>query len=323
MPSFEFKMHGFPAANRDAVIQITNESSGKTIQRKPFLDGSLSMRDLDAGYYQMKVVHPNLVNPIVQKRIRLFPQKPPTVIPIPIPEDLFKDSPIRDIPDADLTPVQQTATSVKEQLAPIGNKIPGEAIKSSDWNLLVSGVVDLSNAVMELTHLVSPKGHDHPEIAEKIAEVQGNIMRFAESFGKSILELQREIETQNLKQKIDDVLDKAEAPTEIRERVKNRVSELNSMIQTDTSRFTYKLANTGRALLTEINEMAVAKGDKAEEFLNDKVVQETIHVANHYSETGTVTTPEQEINTYRKTATVSGGKKFGSLVNKGISSGGK
>jgi hypothetical protein len=157
MASFQFKMTGFPAANRDAVIQLVNESTGKTVERKPFLDGTLTVTDLDDGYYQMKVVHPNLVNPIIQKRIRLFPQIAPTVVPIPIPEKLFQDSPIRDIPDADLTPVQQTAATVKEQLAPIGSKTPGEAIKSADWNLLVNGVAELASAVTQHTQHDSPR----------------------------------------------------------------------------------------------------------------------------------------------------------------------
>ncbi len=318
MPSFQFKLHGFPAANRDAMVKLVHESSGKEIQRKPFLDGSLKMSGLDSGYYQMKVLHPNLVNPIAQKRIRLFDQKPPTVIPVPIPEDVFKDSPIRDLPDADLSPVEETATQVKEQLGPIGSKAPGEAIKSSDWNILVNGVMDLSDSVLELTKLVSPKGHDHPEIAEKIAEVQGNILRFSEAFGKSILELQREIETENLKKKIEDLLDEGEASEEVRTRVKGRVYELAGLVQSDPSRFTHKLANTGRFLLTEINSLAVTKGDAADEFLNSSTVKETINIASHYSDLGTAITPEQEIQTYRKTATAQGGLKIGSVLRTNI-----
>jgi len=322
MASFQFKMTGFPAGYRDAVIQLVNESTGKTVERKPFLDGTLTVADLDDGYYQMKVVHPNLVNPIVQKRIRLFPQIPPTVVPIPIPETLFQDAPIRDVPDADLTPVQQAAATVKGQLGPIGSQTPGAAIKSAAWNLLVHGVADLANAVAQLTQRVSPRGHDHPEIGEKIAEVQGNIRRFAEAFGKSLVELQREIETENLDRKVDNVLDAAEASQAIRDRVKGRINELTDMVQTDTTIFTNKLANAGSFLLTEINEMAVAKGDKAGEFLNTESVKNTIAVATQYSDTGAVTTTEQEISTYRKT-TATGGSKLGTLVGAAKGGGGK
>lgn len=322
MASFQFKMTGFPAANRDAVIQLVNESTGKAVERKPFLDGTLTVTDLDDGYYQMKVLHPNLVNPIIQKRIRLFPQIAPTVVPIPVPEKLFRDAPIRDIPDADLTPVQQAAAQAKGQLAPIGSKTPGEAIKSADWNLLVNSVADLANAVAQLTQLVSPRGHDHPEIEEKIAEVQGNIRRFAEAFGKSLVELQREIETENLDRKVNDVLDKAQASQDIRDRVKGRISELKDMVQADTTIFTNKLANAGNFLLTEINEMAVAQGDKVGEFLNTESVKSTIAVATQYSDTGAVTTTEQEISTYRKT-TATGGSKLGTLVGPAKSGGGK
>ena len=316
MATFQFKLQGFPAANRDAVIQLVHESTGKAVERKPFLDGSLTMADLDDGYYQMKVMHPNLVNPIVQKRIRLFPQKAPTVVPIAIPEDLFRDSPIRDIPDADLSPVQQSAASVKTQLSPLGLKIPGEAIKSADWNLLVGGVAELAGAVGQLCDLVSPRGHDHPEIAEKIAEVQGNIKRFSEAFGKALVELQREIETRNLEAQVKDVLDKAEATQDMRDRVTARVDELKELVQTDTLHFTNKLANAGSYLLTEINTMAVAKGDKASEFLEQPSVKTAIAMASQYSDTGSVTTSEQEIATYRKTAASTGGKL--GAITKGV-----
>jgi hypothetical protein len=313
MASFQFKMQGFPAANRDATIELVHESSGKKVERKPFLDGSLTVADLDDGYYQMKVIHPNLVNPIVQKRIRLFPQKAPTVVPIPIPEDLFRDSPIRDIPDADLTPVQQSAAAIKTQLAPLGQKTPGEAIKSVDWNMLVNGVAGLAVAVGQLCELVAPRGHDHPEIADKIAEVQGNIKRFTEAFGKSLVELQREIETRNLESQVNEVLDKAEAPQEMRDRVTARVDELKGLIQSDTLHFTNKLANAGSYLLSEINTMATAKGDKAGEFLEQPSVKATIAVASQYSDTGSVATSEQEIATYRKTTAAVGGK-MGSIT---------
>ncbi len=323
MASFQFQLNGFSAANRDAVIQLVHESTGKIVERKPFLDGSLSVPDLDEGYYQMKVTHPNLINPIVQKRIRLFPQKAPTVVPIAIPEDLFEDSPIRDIPDADVTPVQQAAATVKTQLGPIGSKSPGEAIKSADWNMLVGGVVSLADAVGQLTQLVSPRGHNHPEIADKIAEVQGNIRRFSEAFGKALVELQREIETENLQRKVDDVLDAAQASTEVRGRVQNRVDELKGMTQSDTTIFTNKLANAGSFLLSEINQMAVNQGDKANTFLSTQSVLDTVAIATQYSDTGGVTTSEQELGTYRKTTAVTKGSKFGNAVSGVKSSGGK
>ncbi len=308
MAAFQFQFHGFTPANRDLNVQLVQETTGKTIERKPFLDGSLLVRDLDAGFYQVKVSHPNVINPIDQRRIRLFPQKPPTTVRIPIPAELFRDTPIRDIPDADLAPVQQAATSARDQLRPLANKIPGEVIRSGDWNLLVDAVADLSGAVLQLTNLVSPQGHAHPEIAEKIDEVQGNILRFAEAFGRSILELQREIETANLKSNVHDVLDLGEVPDIVRGRVLNRLKDLDDLVQADTSHFTQKLAATGGLLLSEINDIAAAKGDGADQFLKDPKVQNTVKIAQQYVKTGTLNNPAQEINAYTRTTAVAGGK---------------
>jgi hypothetical protein len=182
--TFDIRLQGFPQANRDATVKLTNQITGISIERKPFLDGQLLLRDLDAGPYEMEVRHPNLITPIDQRRIRLIPQPFPTRIPVPIKPDLFRDTPIRDIPDADLAPVQQTASSVASSMGPIGGKAPGEVIRSNDWNTMVTAVTDLANAVAELTRLVAPIGHNHPEIETKIGEVQGNIRRFADSFGR-------------------------------------------------------------------------------------------------------------------------------------------
>ncbi len=126
--AFNFQLQGYQPAFRDATISLVHEATGQTFERKAFLDGSLVVRDLDPGFYQVSVRHPNLINVIDQRRVRLFPQPAPTKIFVPVPADIFRDTPIRDIPDADLAPVQQTAASVNATVSPIGSKQPGEAI---------------------------------------------------------------------------------------------------------------------------------------------------------------------------------------------------
>lgn len=309
MPSFNFQLKGFTPANRDAEITLVEEVSGKQIKRKPFLDGSLSLKNLNAGFYQVKVQHPNLINPIFTKRVRLFPQPRPTVITVPVPEDIFSDTPIRDIPDKDVGPVQQSVSAVADSLAPIGEKVSGEVIRSADWNTLVGAVSDLAAAVLELTSLVSPKGHDHPEIAEKIAEVQNNLLNFAESYGQNLLQLQREIEALNMRRKIEDVYNLGKVPEAERAPVLERVDELTKNLQLPAPVWTSKLANVGGLVLSQMNTIATNQDDP-DEFINNDQVKEVVNFATQYHTSGVQTTAESELNIYRKTNAVKLTSKF-------------
>ena len=316
MAAFNIQLQGFPAANRDATVRLVNQATGAVVERKPFLDGSLTMRDLEPGPYEIAVLHPNLTLPIDRRIVRLFPQPAPTYVPIPVPADLFRDTPIRDIPDADLAPVQQAATSVRDRVRPIASKAPGEVIRASDWNTLAAAVGDIAAAVLELTQLVAPKGHNHPEIEEKIGEVQENLRRFAEAFGRSLVELRREIETENLRDKVRKVLDLGGASDDLRNRVLERVADLEDKVQSDTPVFTGRLAVAGSLFLTAVNELAVAQGANADQFLANPEVQTLSGIARQYVETGTQTRPESELLTYQKTTTAAGGSKFSNLVRR-------
>ena len=44
--TLNMQLTGFPAANRDAEVTLTNAATGQTIKRSPFLDGSLLVRDV-------------------------------------------------------------------------------------------------------------------------------------------------------------------------------------------------------------------------------------------------------------------------------------
>jgi len=310
MPDFNFQLKGFTPANRDAEVTLVEEVTGKEIKRKPFLDGTLNLKNLNAGFYQVKVQHPNLINPIWTKRVRLFPQPAPTLITIPVPEDIFSDTPIRDIPDKDVGPVQQSISAAADLLAPIGSKIAGEVIRSADWNTLVGAVSELAAAVLELTQLVSPKGHDHPEIAEKIAEVQSNLLNFAESYGQNLLQLQREIETLNMRRKIEDVYNLGQVPETERTAVLERVDELEGNLQLPATVWTSKLANLGGLVLSQMNTIATNQDDP-DEFINNDQVKEVINFATQYHTSGVQTTAESELNIYRKTNAVKLTSKLG------------
>ncbi len=305
--ALNLNLQGFVPANRDAIVKLTQEATGQTLERKPFLDGSLVVRDLDPGFYEVEVSHPNLAQAIDRRRIRVFPTPQATQVFIPIPERLFRDTPIRDVPDADLTPVQQQVTAARSAITPIGGKIAGEAIRAADWNTLVGAVGDLAGAVLQLTTLVAPRGHDHPEIADKIGEVQENLRRFAEAFGKSLVELRREIETENLRRDITTVLDRGNADIATRARITERLADLDGALQAETPVFTRNLASAGSMLVNTVNQLAAAQGD-AEAFMGDVAVQRLTGVAQQYAAMGTQVRAEGELAAYQRTTSVGGGK---------------
>jgi len=311
--SFDIRLEGYAPANRDATIELVNQATGQQVTRKPFLDGSLLVRDLDPGNWEMTVRHPNLINAIDRRVVRLFPQPIPTRVPVIVPPDLFRDTPIRDIPDADVAPVQQTAAAAAANVAPLAGKAAGEVIRAEDWNVLAAAVADLARAVGELTRLVSPQGHDHPEIAEKIDEVQGNIRRFTDSFGRSLVELRREIESQNLRTKVTDVLDRGGATTAVRDRVLGRVTELEATTLAPTATWTNTIANHGNAMIREVLELANTQDTGADDFLATPQVAATMTILQNFAGAGGQTQPEQELQLYRKGTAATGSAFIGGL----------
>jgi hypothetical protein len=304
--AFQINLNGFTPAAREATVKLVNQTTGKTIERKPFLDGTLLVRDLDPGDYEVEVRHPNLTQPIDRRKIKLFPQPRPTVITIPVPETLFVDNPIRDIPDANLAPVQQAVTAARDQLAPVLGKSPGEVIRASDWNLLVNAVSDMAGAVLELTNLVSPKGHDHPEIAEKIGEVQENLRRFAEAYGQSLLEIRRELETQKLQAQTNAALVGVEIDASVKKTLTDNMDDLKAALQDPSPVFTGKLAQVSR----HIQDTVQAAAQKTPAILDKPEVKQLLQVADHYSTAGRQVKGESELISYRAATSKSGGTNF-------------
>jgi hypothetical protein len=188
--------------------------------------------------------------------------------------------------------------------------VAGEAIRAADWNALVSAVRDLASNVLALTQLVAPRGHNHPEIEEKIAEVQGNIRSFTEAFGRSLLEFRRELEAAHFRNVVTGVLDAAQAPQKTRDDLLGRVDKLTESLSADPSIFTAQLSKTGSAVLSQVATLITANP----ELQSNPVVAKTQETAQTYVMGGVATTATKELGIYTRTTASADGGKFGSLL---------
>ena len=191
MNNLTMSILGFPAVNRDLTVEVREPLTQQVVRTvKPFLDGTVRIPQIDPGNYEITLKHPNLTLPVLQRPIRVLPNGD-TNVSVLIDPSKFRNTPIEDIPDANLEPVRALADSVSESVASLSVKRPGEAILAQDWNTMASALRDLANAVGELTRLVSPIGHNHPELEKKFDEVSGNFDELINSVTASLTELQR------------------------------------------------------------------------------------------------------------------------------------
>ena len=201
---------GFPAVNRDLTVEVRDPVSDTVVSTaRPFSDGTARLARLEAGAYELAVLHPNLTLPVIRRPIRILPIGE-TTVSVLIDPSKFRNTPIADVPDANLGPVREQVASIAETILPLGEKQPGEAIKSEDFNLMATSIRELALAVAELTRLVSPIGHNHPELEAKFDEVSTNFETLLNTLSTAMAELQRQIQAQRVRTQVEDVLDRAE-----------------------------------------------------------------------------------------------------------------
>ncbi len=194
-----------PAVTRDTTVEMVNAATGERRTAKPFLDGTVAIAGLAAGEWEVQVRHPNFLAELFRRRIRVFPDRP-TFVPVPIPSSIFENAPIADTPDADLGPVQQRMDSAAEGADRQANKRAGQAIYADDWNDLSGIVGEIARGTKDLATLVSPVGHDHPELVAKLDEQAGNIQRLFDVFGEAVAQLQREVQILGLQNRVEEAL---------------------------------------------------------------------------------------------------------------------
>jgi hypothetical protein len=176
------------------------------VQVQPFLDGTVKASNLDPGAYRVTVRHPNLSAPVYDNRIRVLGDRP-TFVPITIPTDIFSNVPIRQTTAADLGPVRDHLATAADDADRQARKQGGQPIYADDWNAMAGIIGDVARTTSDLTQRVAPLGHQHPELVDKIQEIQDNLNRFFDVFGKTVVQLQRQIQALALQRRVDDAID--------------------------------------------------------------------------------------------------------------------
>lgn len=300
MNNLTMSILGFPAVNRDLTVELREPLSQQVVRTvKPFLDGTVRVPQIDPGSYEITLRHPNLTLPVLQRPIRVLPGGD-TNVSVLIDPSKFRNTPIEDIPDANLEPVRQLADSVSESLASLAEKRPGEAILAQDWNRMASAIRDLADAVGELTRLVSPQGHDHPEFVRKFDEMSANFDTLLDTLSKSMTELQRQIKTQRLRRQVEDVLDRAGVDKESprgREFL-DVLTTLDGKVSATPTEFGRDVRSAGVQLTTKLEKLIEENGDNTE-FTTSAPVKD-LGEALDLSKTQRATTYDAELLHLRK-----------------------
>ncbi|MGD8207219.1 MAG: hypothetical protein PVH47_03985 [Thiohalocapsa sp.] len=307
MNNLKLDILGFQAVNRDLQVELRDTLSNTVVrQAKPFLDGSLTVPRVNPGAYELVIRHPNLTLPVARRPLRVLPTGT-TKVSVIIDPAQFRDTPIADIPDADLSPVRQLAESVAETMATLADKRPGEAIKAEDWNALAAGLADTARALVELTRLVSPQGHNHAELETKFDEVTGNFRGALEILNAAMAELQRQIQSLRFRRTVEDVLDRAGVdPTTDRGR---GILDLVGRLEQDTTKPPREFSRTARGvgveLGTRLDQLIEEQADNPA-FRDDEAVVklgESVEVLRNFDSRSY----DSEIAIHRKTDRTLGG----------------
>jgi hypothetical protein len=265
MQDLTLSILGFPAVNRDLTVELRDPVTATVVREvKPFLDGTVRIPQIASGAYELAIKHPNLALPVLQRPIRVLPVGN-TNVSVVIDPSKFRNTPIEDIPDANLGPVQDLVRSVADTVTPLGLKLPGEAILAQDWNSMAGAIRDLAGAVSEMTRLVSPQGHNHPELEKKLGEMTGNFDTLVNTVTASLTELQRQIQTQRIRKQVDDVLLAAEvgADTPKARELTDLVKNLELNATESPTRFGREVRNTAVQLSTKLEALLDDKKDDA------------------------------------------------------------
>ncbi|MFV8754469.1 hypothetical protein ACNOYE_28305 [Nannocystaceae bacterium ST9] len=300
------------AINRDLDVELISEASGARKSVKPYLDGSVRINDLEPGGWRVVVKHPNMIHSVLDRRITVLPDRP-TFIPLQIPKDIFSKAAIRDTPEADLAPEMGRFDEVVSKADQQAKKVAGQPIFAADWNSMAGTLGDVARTTRDLAQKVSPLGHDHPELVEKLDELQANLERFFDVFGQTVVQLQRQIQQLALRQQTEATLDKLPDMTPAkREEVTKAVEKLAAVSDERSDIYTREVKRAGEQLHAKV--MEAAGGSDA--LMADKDVSELLDVAREMSKTPAVKDYKRELESLKRIESAGSGKNLTKLFGR-------
>jgi hypothetical protein len=208
MTGLKVNLMGLPAVNTDMKANLIESATGKIVAtRTPFRDGTVNFPNIEAGLYEVQLVHPNFVIPVTEtgRPIRVLPNGN-TQTSLLIDPKKFQNLAIEDVPDIDLNPMIVAADAIKDATDDLATMQGGDTIRSSHWNTLAGGVSELAGTVSQLAGAVSPRGHNHPEYERKFEEISTNFELLLNTLAASMAEIQRRLQLDRLKTRADDLL---------------------------------------------------------------------------------------------------------------------
>lgn len=255
MNDLQINIHGFPVVNSDITAELRDVVSGLALKKAtPFRDGTVSFPQMDAGMYQLVLTHPNLAGVLVQQPIRVLPGGGRTQVSILIDPSKFKNTPIEDVPDANLTPIIDAARGVEDNARSLSNKQGGEAILAGDWNALATRIGDLGHTVAELTRVVAPQGHNHAEYERKLDELASNFDSLVTTLSASMVEIQRQLQIRRLLDHAEAVVDSI-ADAAKQQAARKKVEEIVESLFTKTTESPKSFTELMRTAAADIEEL--------------------------------------------------------------------
>lgn len=292
MARAKIQVAGDAKYTKDMTVELTHQISGKKYQKAPYRDGTATFNDVESGRYRVQVRHKNMPYEVYDDDAVVYEDRQ-TFVPIKLPKDIFENAPIADTPEADLGPIQEKLDEAQLATDAQAKKIAGQPIYAADWNVLANVVGQVAHSTKDLTDLVSPVGHDHPELVAKFEEVQRNMQRMYDAFGQVLAELQRQIQQMALQSIIDDAVDKMpNATPEEKQTLDDAVKDLTESWNDKPSIYGSKKRRAGQKIEQQIVKMLEKESS---EVAHDPEVEELMKSANEMSKEAPAETYEKEL----------------------------